>query len=400
MQNNWGVLILLVVAVLIYALVQSHKKPEDIGGDAETPEDEGQEKPEAPEEQPPEKDELPWEMRQKQLSEERPIEQSKAVEFPPAVEADGDASLAPEAEVGPVPQSRHAMNIAIRRKAWRLFRVNYRKILPLTAVVMLLTSLGEFLPELPGLAGWILQGWRGVGLLHLLILLVVYMGAAYAAVRLWKGEAPEARQLFHFYRGRLLLPVLGLVLLQLVFVALLQQALFTAMMLMPDGMSIALIQRLYLVADLLYYVVLIWLESCFRMVHLQLAWAPEWGAQVALKYGFRTGNRHFGRVLGMVVTVCWPFAIPLITLVFISYFGDWLYWVVRVLYLLLIVFYGGYCLLSIAGLADELLPESYDEPYGEGEPSDEAEPAGDGEPPCEDKPPESDPEGGEPGEAN
>jgi hypothetical protein len=54
--------------------------------------------------------------------------------------------------------------------------------------------------------------------------------------------------------------------------------------------------------------------------------------------------------------------------------------------------YGGFLLLSMAGLADELLPET-------GEPSDEAIPTG-GEPPCEDKPSEPAPEDEGAGKAN
>ena len=407
MQNNWGVLILLVVAVLIYALVQSRKKPEDDdGGDAEAPEGEGKETPKAPEEQPPEEDELPWEVCQQQLSEEPPIEQSEAVEFPTAGEANGDASLAPEAEVEPVPLSRHAMNSAIRRKAWRLFLGNYRKILPLAAIVILLGALNQLFKSMGILPDWVIFGFGPLQeMISALIAPIVTLGAARAAVLLWRGEAPRVRMLgFFLHEGRYF-PALGLILLEtLVMIA--PAALLIGTILLankifqsaayPSSMGLTL-TRLAYAGLLLCVTVYVWLAAWLEMVNYQMARAPKRGALSAFRVGFQAGNRHFGRVVGMAISTGWPYGVLVVAMMFESmwdriYQTPWFTRIGTILNYALMLLYGGFLLLSMAGLADELLPET-------GEPSDEAIPTG-GEPPCEDKPSEPAPEDEGAGKAN
>jgi len=375
MQNNWGVLILLVAAVLIYAVVQSLRKPKDDDESAEAPEGNRKEGPEAPAE--PEQDELTWEVCQQQLSEELPIIEGEPVEFLPTA----DESLAPEAEVKPVPLSRHAMNSAIRREAWRLFRENYWRILPLAAIVVLLGALKPLFQAKWILPDWMIRGFNPVQeIFTALIAPVVTLGAAYAAVRLWKGETPRVRMLGFFLREGQYFHALGLMLLEMLVTiapaALLGGALLLAGKIYQSaadtswmGLTLA---RLAYAALFLCIAVYVWLAAWLEMVNYQMARAPERGAIAAFKVGFRTGNRHFGRVLGMTIATFWPYGVFAVAMMFGSmwdrvYQTRWFSRAGTILGFALTLFYGGYLMLSMAGLTEALLPEGRESPE-KGEP--------------------------------
>jgi len=90
--------------------------------------------------------------------------------------------------------------------------------------------------------------------------------------------------------------------------------------------------------------------------------APERGAMAAFRAGFRVGSRNFGSFVGMMIAAGWPFAAVSVLGYLISIWGPAARSpltspVSAALFLLLVLFYGGYMLLSMAGLAARLYPE-------------------------------------------
>ncbi len=410
MEGNWGILVLLAVAVVVYALARAYGQ-RDEDGDTDAPESAGADGPEpgATDEGASEPDgaadgndaaeeaNMPWDECQLQLSEAPPIAECDGVEFssPGEAETGTGAEAEREAEVEPVPESGHAANMAIRRKAGQLFRENYRKILPLSGIVVLLMAAGLMLQN-TAFPAWLSAFISPRDLLNTLLAPVVTLGAAYAAARLWNGETPRPGMLFSLLKPRRILPALGLMLLKALFMALASFALGAVILLIqkaffstpPDNMieTMQLVNNLIYVSLLLYLYAVMWLTAWLLVAGFAFVRAPERGAMAAFRAGFRAGNRHLGSALGMLIATGWPFGVIFI----IQYIGA--VWsaalqsmlpslAVESLYFLLMLFYGGYLLLSMAGLAERLLPE------GGGVPRTEAEsPGGDG--PREDAPPE------------
>jgi hypothetical protein len=104
------------------------------------------------------------------------------------------------------------------------------------------------------------------------------------------------------------------------------------------------------------------MSVCLLLAGFAFVRAPERGALAAFRAGFRAGNRHLGSALGMLIATGWPFGvvdiIQLISVTWSAKLQSPLAMIVaNALYLLLALFYGGYVLLSMAGLADRLLPD-------------------------------------------
>lgn len=380
--NNWGLLILLVVAVVIYALVQARKKPEDDDEDGEgteTPEDgsapDGQAAP-GGESSEPECSEVSWTKCQEQLSEAPLLSECDEVEFEGLDKAGAASGNEPEEEAGretevePVLPSNHALNSAIRVQAWRLFRENYRKILPLSGIVVLWMTLKYLIQKAGLLPDWL----TGVaGPLNLLVAPVVTLGATFAAVRLWDGEAPRPGMLFHFLKGRRYFPALGLMLLkgllQSLLVLLLGGLFLLIRQIIFSGSSSALSDdaiRVFIFlsrAETLFTLsAIVWLATWLQMASFSYVRTPERGVMAAFRAGFRVGNRHFGSVLGMVIAAGWPLGAVSLLGYFVSFWGPAMRSPLTslasvVLSLLLMLFYGGYVLISMAGLAARLLPD-------------------------------------------
>ena len=406
MEGNWGILVLLVVAVVIYALVRAYGQ-RDEDGDADAPESavdrpDGEPGTTGKEVSEPdgaaggdaetEEADMPWAECQLQLSEAPPIAECDRAEFSSPDEAETgtgpEAEIETEAEVEPVPESGHAINTAIRRKAWQSFRENYRRILPLSGAVVLLLALKALIPADTLWAEWLIRGWSDLGLFAVLIAPVVTLGATYAAVRLWKGEAPRLGMLAYFLGKRRILPALGLMLAKALIMAMPVAAMAGGMLLIQaiigrlasdDGyLAMKLLYSMVNFLLILYFTALTWLTACMILAGFALSRAPERGAVAAFKAGFRVSVRHFGKVMGMLIAAGWPFGVAIVAQsigatwsVFLN--TPWVYQAFVILSLLLMLLYGGYFLLSMAGLAERLLPE------GSGAPRTEAEnPGGDG----------------------
>jgi hypothetical protein len=147
MQGNWAVLVLLIAAVVIYALVKSRQKPEDEGGADETaespdglpPRQEGSDAPGASPE--PKSSEMSWEEYQQQLEEAPPLQECDRV-FQP-MEEGSDPGIVPEAEVEPVPETWYE-NREISLEAGQLFQANFWRILLLASFIVELVLLQRF----------------------------------------------------------------------------------------------------------------------------------------------------------------------------------------------------------------------------------------------------------------
>jgi hypothetical protein len=116
-----------------------------------------------------------------------------------------------------------------------------------------------------------------------------------------------------------------------------------------------------------------WLAAWLEMAGFAMARAPERGALAAVRSGFWTGKRRFGRVIGMLAAAGWPFGAVRI----VQYIaGGWserlqspaIGHAAEALNLMLILLYGGYFLLSMAGLAERLTPEAGEAPRTEAGP--------------------------------
>ena len=387
MQDNWWILILLALAVLIYALAREFGQKDEDGetNGAASEQDESGE---------PGEMDMPWAECQRQLKDAPPIEacdRMDRMEFSPPdeVEAQTEAEPETETEVEPVPESGHAINTAIRLKAGRLLRENYRRILPLSAAFAALAALRLLWQSRLLLPEWAAGCLGPADFLNVLIAPMVALGAAYAAVRLWQGDAPRMGMLIRFLRERRFFPALGLTLVKLVLLALPMIAMAGGAALLsmfvaqaaPEEISraVELANRLIYILMILVLAATAWLTAWLEMAGFAFVRAPERGAIAAVKAGFRTGNRRFGRVIGMLAAVGWPFAAVQIVQFIVAGWSVWLkspiiQLAAEMLDLLLILFYGGYFLLSLAGLAENLTP-------GDGEaPRAEAEPPGGGKP--------------------
>lgn len=412
MEGNWGILVLLALAVVIYALARAYGQ-KDEEGDADAPEsavadrtdgelgetDEEASEPDgaAGGDAGNEAADMPWAECQ-QLSEAPSMQECDRVEFSASDDAeDGpETESETEAEVEPVRESGHAVNTAIRRKAWQSFRDNYREILPLSGAVVLLLALKALIPADTLWAEWLIRGWSDFGLLAVLIAPVVTLGGTYTAVRIWKGEAPRLGMLAYFLGKRRILPALGLMLAKALVMAMPGVAMVGGMLLIQaiigrlasdDGfLATKLLFSMVNFLLILYFTALTWLGASMAMAGFALSSAPERGAVAAFKAGFRVSVRHFGKVLGMLIATGWPFVVTIVAQyvaatwsVFLN--TPWINQAFVILSLLLMLLYGGYFLLSMAGLAERLLPE------GGGSPRSLAEsPGGDG--PREDDLPE------------
>ncbi len=400
MQGNWGILVLLAAAVILYALIQAHKKPEDEDGeDAGAEEDEPGGKPEAapPE---PENGEVPWAEVQRQLAEMPPLSECDQVQFEvpeadapsnedhPAPICAGDAEPGPEregdpgpvgegkpgpereCEVDPVPESGHPINMGIRREAWRLFCRNYRKILPLAAITMALW-LTKLLLQTEGLfSDQLAQGISMMGAPVFLFALFLTLGFAYATFQTWKGDEPRPGMLIFFLQERRFFPALGLVVLEalvlvtpsIVIMIHLLAIQWIAVNVFPEyfykimsGLSVAMP-----VVFVLFLALIVLASGCFCTGIFAFSRAPERGAIRAFKAGFHTNLRNPRRVIGMLVATSWPFAIAYV--IWIPTYmwaaaqkSPVLTTVVQLPSLILALIYGGYVFLSMAGLSDLLL---------------------------------------------
>jgi hypothetical protein len=400
MQGNWWILLLLALAVVIYALARVFGQREE-DGEADPKQSAGMNmpggEPGAPDGITWEPDgaadgdagtgepEVPWAECQRQLVEAPPIDECDWVEFESPGEAEDEIKAEPETEieVEPVPESGHAVNAAIRRKAGRLLRENYRRILPLSAAFAALTAVRILHQHRLLLPEWATGCFGPADIFTALIEPMVALGAAYAAVRLWKGEVPRLGMLIHFLRERRFFPALGLTLIKLALLALPMIAMAGGAALLRMLVAQAAPEEAYRVVQLANSLICIllllvlcataWLTSWLEMAGFAMARAPERGAIAAIKAGFRTGNRRFGHVLGMLVAAGWPFGVVRI----LQYIGTmWSAWLkmpvvglaTEALNLMLILFYGGYFLLSMAGLAERLTPEEGEGPRTEADP--------------------------------
>jgi hypothetical protein len=139
------------------------------------------------------------------------------------------------------------------------------------------------------------------------------------------------------------------------------------------------------------------MSVCLLLAGFAFVRAPERGALAAFRAGFRAGNRHLGSALGMLIATGWPFGvvviIQLISVTWSAKLQSPLAMIVaNALYLLLALFYGGYVLLSMAGLAERLLPEGGSTARTETEPAGGDGPTNDGLPQRHNLPAENAPE--------
>jgi hypothetical protein len=286
-----------------------------------------------------------------------------------------------------VPESGHAVNTAIRRKAWQLFRENYRKILPLSGIVVLLMAAGLMLQNTV-FPAWLSAFISPRDLFNTLLSPVVTLGAAYAAVRLWNGEAPRLGMLAYFLGKHRILPALGLMLAKALVMAMPGVALSGGMLLIQivigriasgDGyLAMKLLYSMVIFILMLYFTALTWLGASMTMAGYALSRAPQRGAVAAFKAGFRVCVRHFRKVMGMLVATGWPFVATIVAqsigaMWSASLNTPWINQAFVILSLMPMLLYGGYFLLSMAGLAERLLPEEGNAPQAEAEP-----PGGDG----------------------
>ena len=375
--NNWQFLILLAIAVVIYALVQARKKPsdDDEGGEgADAPEGKA-----APDTKPPEPKsaEVSWAECQEQLSEAPPLSECDEVDSAAPDEIEeapegGTRDAQWETEVEPVPPPRVSINAAIRARAWGLFRENYRKILPLSGVVVLWMVLKTLIQKTGLLPGGLMGVVGPIDLLTVLVAPVVTLGASYAAVRLWDGEAPRPGMLFHFLKGRRYFPALGLMLLKALVQLLpslmllgvsflIGRVFFSASQEIPPN-AVWAIYLLSIIETLFALVATVWLAAWLQVASFSYAYAPERGVMAAFRAGFRAGTRKFGLWMGMVIAAGWPLGAVSLLGYFVSFWGPAMRspltsQVSVILFLLLTLFYGGYVMIAMAGLAARLCPE-------------------------------------------
>ena len=367
MQGNLWVLLFLIIAVVLYAVArasrQDQKEAED-GAEEESAEETSETAPET------EHPEVSWAECQLQLMEAPPLDACDAVEYPPE-DAAPEPGVIPEAEVEPIPESRHAANTAIRAQAWHLFRLNYRKILPLSAIAVLLLAAITFAPSEAEMENWFPTASLIFSIPLRLISLTITLGSVYAAVRVWRGEAPRPGMLLFFWHKRRFWPALGVMFAEALIFIIPFAVFYGTLMLaqrffMAQGpVSSDTIRSLALTSYgilALFLGVSVWLYAWCTMATFQLARAPEHGAIRALRSGFHAGSKNFIRVLGMLMATGWPFAVSAVVL-----YGamrrstllgaPWIYLLTQVLSMLLILFYGAYPLLALAGLSERLLPE-------------------------------------------
>ena len=365
MQGNLWMLLFLIIAVVLYAVArasrQDQKEAED-GAEEESAEGSSETAPATAH------PEVSWAECQLQLMEAPSLDACDAVEFPPE-DAAPEPEVTPEAEVEPIPQSRHAANTAIRAQAWHLFRLNYRKILPLSAIAVLLLAAITFAPSEMG--NWFHAASLIFSIPLQLISLTITLGSVYAAVRVWRGEAPRPGMLLFFWHKWRFWTALGVMFAEALIFIIPFAVFYGTLMLaqrffMAQGpVSSDTIRSLALTSYgilALFLGMSVWLYAWCTMATFQLARAPERGAIRALRSGFHAGTKNFTRVLGMLVASGWPFAVSSIA----QYVGmrqsallgaRWIYLLTQVLSMLLILFYGAYPLLALAGLSERLLPE-------------------------------------------
>jgi hypothetical protein len=375
MQGNWAVLVLLIVAVVVYALVKSRQKPEDEEGADETaespdglpPRQEGSDAPGPSLE--PEYSEMSFEEYQRQLKEAPPLQECNRV-FQPMEEDGSDPDIVPEAEVEPVPETEVEPvpqawyeNREISQEARQLFQANFWRILLLYNFVAELIFLQRFIPADHSESSFMIR------LLLNLFTWLILLGMHHASVRAVKGDPLRLGMLVYYLSASRLLPALGLTLMQAAFVFALFAVqgcfLYLAAQWFPPLMAICASPVGWLLGVLLSIAAFIWYMVLITMMNFALTLAPDRGAVAAFKAGFHVGNRSFGRIL---TVIGWPFIvvtlIPLLlessiipgaTVRFQSLAG-----VSILLYLALIFFYGGYYMLLMASLASRLLENADD----------------------------------------
>jgi hypothetical protein len=322
MQGNWVALVLLVVAVVLITLARAGMTTRDEDGEAaDAPEDETGASPGDSSEgdSPSPGAETPWAVCQEQLMEAPPLEECDEVELPWPDEAELDPGMTPEAEVDPVAESGHAVNTRIRREAGRLFRENYRRILPLAAIAAALMAVRMFLPLIGMSATWL--GGFGIDAITTAIAPVVALGAAFAAWRVWKGEVPRPAMLFYFLTGRRNFPALGLMILQALIMLLPLAALMVGAVLFRwifivvssvVGEPVLNLTRGFGALLILVLITYVWLMACLAMVNFAMARAPEMGVFAAIRAGFRAICHKKTTALGMLLATGWPFGAALL----------------------------------------------------------------------------------------
>ncbi len=250
---------------------------------------------------------------------------------------------------------------AIRKTAWRLYRGQYRKVMPLFAATVILGYASGALVDAAGEPSKLLR-YPFVLLLGWLLSPVLSAGSAFAALHIWRGKTPRVGMLAAYLKPRRFFRAMVLALIQVLAQAFPALFLYGGLTALAQGMDGALFILGAWVLPVLVIVLgfggMLWVTLRTSIAFYALANDPDKSASEAFETGFRATRGRLRPLFGMAFVTGWP-------LVAVAGLSAWLTlanpalppalaaWSSAALFSL----YIGYNWLAEAGLADRLLAD-------------------------------------------
>ena len=278
--------------------------------------------------------------------------------------AQGSETVSPAAEATqtgaarPSPWKR-ADSRAIRKTAWRLYRGQYWKIMPLFAATVILGYASGALVDAAGEPSKLLR-YPFVLLLGWLLSPVLSAGSAFAALHIWRGKTPRVGMLTVFLKPRRFFCAMYLSLIQALAQAFPALFLYGGLTALAQNMNGALFILDAWVLPVLVIVLgfggILWVTLRTSIAFYALANDPDKRASEAFETGFRATRGRLRPLFGMAFVTGWPFLavaglsawVTLANPVLPPGLTDWASAALFSLYI-------GYNWLAEAGLADRLL---------------------------------------------
>lgn len=250
---------------------------------------------------------------------------------------------------------------AIRKTAWRLYRGQYWKVMPLFAATVILGYAAGAAVDAAGEPSRLLR-YPFVLLLGWFLSPVLYAGSAFAALHIWRGKTPRIGMLAAFLKPRRFSRAMYLTLIQALaqaFPALFLYGGLTALARNMDGALFVLgAWVLPVLVIALGFGGILWVSLRTSVAFYALANDLNKSASEAFETGFRATRGRLRPLIGMAFVTGWPFLavaglaawVVLANPALPPRLTDWASAALFPLYI-------GYNWLAEAGLADRLLAD-------------------------------------------
>lgn len=279
-------------------------------------------------------------------------------------ETQGPETIGPAAEATltgaarPSPWKREDSR-TIRKTAWRLYRGQYWKVMPLFAATVILGYASGALVDAAGEPSRLLR-YLFVLLLGWFLSPVLSAGSAFAALHIWRGTTPRIGLLAAYLLPRRFFRAMVLVLIQALAQAFPALFLYGGLTALAQNMNGALFVLGAWVLPVLVIVLgfggILWVSLRTSIAFYALANDPDKSASEAFETGFRATRGRLKALFGMAFVTGWPFLavaglsawVTLANPALPPGLTDWASAALFALYI-------GYNWLAEAGLADRLL---------------------------------------------